>query len=277
MVPASHYRRLYNDNESGVGLSNPEERLDAHDSPSLLEKLYSLPSSLSTPLSSLLSHYYSLTRSSFQQVAHKRRPLVLALCLLLVTSAFLAAWLVLTDVVTRMLDDSSFSGLGSSKSGPSSHYQLWPRPEDANGNYSTRYALIPFSPATSSSNVTPGPQSAPQSIPLDALDVLFDPSSLSRNGSSGSRLPPNMETFSNERTKFDIVWTWVNGSDPLHRKALAGAERSALVQRRALEKRSGMPFVEPTAAELDAAIIVRTAVAPKLYRHVFYFYPVLIF
>lgn len=264
MVPAPPYQPLHNDIEEGIPLGGSEDQLDAH-STFFIGKLYSLSSSLSTSPSSLLSHYYS----SFQQVAHWRKPFLLALCLLVTSSAILAAWSVPTDIVARTLGNPSFSPSTSSKPGTPGQYQLWP-PADANESYSVRYALIPFFPEASSPRITFGPQSPPQNIPYGALDALFDPSSLSHEAPSGLQLPPDIEAFFNRPTKFDVVWTWVNGSDPLHRQALAEAERLVLIRRkRAMEKRSGEPIVEPNVAEIEAAVSARASVAPKLYRHVF--------
>lgn len=264
MAHPPHYQRLHDDTEDLEQGSDPggsEEQLGTHESSPLLKTFYSLSSSLSSFSSSLLSHY-SPQISSIQQ-----RPLVLAFLFLLTTSAFFATWSISTVPAARTLDQPSFFDPAPGVT----HYQLWPPQENGGRDESLRYTLIPFLPTSPASNIAPGPQSPPQNIPLDALDILFNPSSLPRIAASGFRLPPDLEAFFNEHTTFDIVWTWVNGSDPLHRQALADAEKSALTQRRrALEERSGLPFVEPAVAEINAAIIARSVAAPKLFRYVFY-------
>jgi hypothetical protein len=262
---AHHYQRLHDDTqdlEQGSEPSASEEQLDTHESSPLLKTFYSLSSSLSSFSSSLFSHYSPQKTSSILQ-----RPIALAFLLLLTTSAFFATWFISTVPVARTLDQPSLFNPAPD----ATHYQLWPPQGNAGRDESLRYTLIPFLPTPPASNITPGPQSPPQNIPLDALDILFDPSSLPRVAASGFRLPPDLEAFFNQHTTFDIVWTWVNGSDPLHRQALEDAEKSALTQRRrALEARSGLPFVEPAAAEIDAAIIARSVAAPKLFRYVVY-------
>jgi len=263
MAHPPHYQRLHNDTEDLEQGSEPgsEEQLGTHESSPLLKTFYSLSSSLSSFSSSLLSHY-SPQISSIQQ-----RPLVLAFLSLLITSTFFATWSISTVPAARTLDQPSFFDPTPGVT----HYQLWPPQENGGRDESLRYTLIPFLPTSPASNIPPGPQSPPQNIPLDALGILFNPSSLPRIAASGFRLPPDLEAFFNEHTTFDIVWTWVNGSDPLHRQALADAEKSALTQRRrALEERSGLPFVEPAAAEINAAIIARSVTAPKLFRYVLY-------
>jgi hypothetical protein len=101
------------------------------------------------------------------------------------------------------------------------------------------------------------------SLSIKSLGLLLDPpKSLFWNTKhTGLFAPP----------KFDVVWTWVNGSDPVHHVAITKAESQLMKhQRQLLNTRSSIHHsdrsYEPTIAEVAAAVMRRQTMSPKLYR-----------
>lgn len=250
MAPAP-YQRLYNDVEEGLPLNNFDNT--AHDQP-FSEKLYSCARFRPLHLSQYLP-----TAQNFQRLGPRRWPLALVASLLLLTTALVTVWFATSYDISRLVGGiETFSNNAS--------IILWPNQTNTSGVYPVHYTLIPL---ISSSHSALGPQSPPSSTPRDALETLLDPSSLPKKTSSGIKLPHHLQEFFNDPPKFDIVWTWVNGSDPLHREALTEAERKHIAQKRAEQwKRSGGPLVEVSPEEVDAAIRERVSTSPKLYRFV---------
>lgn len=245
------YERLYNDIEEGFVSSSSSDQLPSHDHSPFRKRILSL-----SPFSSSSPSLILAATSTLLRLSPWRRRGVIVLCLLLSSTALVALWSVTLDSTLRTYDYAS-----SSNSSSSIH---WPPSKEANGDYSVRYTYIPFEPSS------PVPQSPPAPIPFEALDALFDPSSLLKKTASGLRLSSNVNAFFTKPTKFDVVWTWVNGSDPLHRQALAEAEKEHFVRRkRDVQRQSdlGASSLQPTTSELDVLIKARASSSPKLYRY----------
>lgn len=194
---------------------------------------------------------------------------------------------------------------------PETSIVTWPSVPSSDSDssiYPVHYTLIPFIPPSQQNQYSlPPPHSPPrfslQTLPSSILPYLLNPSTLLSSSSSyfstpslsrSKSLPKAVKSYFFEKLnepKFDVVWTWVNGSDPLHADALSEAEKTGLIHKKRVARRrllglDNEKHVEarleryplemseeededtPSAAELELATIERRATSAKLYRYV---------
>jgi hypothetical protein len=254
------YEKLYQDIEEGLAVeldelsassSDPCDDDSVHDSPPFLSYRSHWLYGRFSP-----SQYNLLNTIKGHTAPHRRWILIVPLALFcLSTIAFLIWSSTMTKVFQNVEDAASFFGLSS--------ILVWLRP--GNGNPGLSYAFVPYDPLAPSPAALQSPASP---YLFEILGILLDPSRLPADRSSGNPLlSRNAAHYFNIPTKFDVVWTWVNGSDPLHQAALAEAEAARLHKKRHEDWRRDGGALEPiTERDIDEALQVRQATAPKLFR-----------
>ena len=251
------YQKLYDDIEHGVELSDrssgdegSSDSEPAHDLPFLSRYRFR------TPFFSSESHRYLPLKPLPAQLTKRRWLFALPLLMFCLSTGYIFKYSSNPDELFSSVDEiTSYF--------PISSLLLWPRPGNADDQPSLQYYAIPF-PAPAS----PVPQSPPTQYPSEILETLLNPSSLPGHAvESGAPLSQEAQIFFSVPTKFDVVWTWVNGSDPLQNEAMSRAEEARIAAKNNHGKpRSGAPYAPPSKRELELALESRQKSAPKLFR-----------